>query len=351
MPYQIASKSQKGRKKELHERNGDYCKSLIEKSYVVLALADGVGSCVNDSKASMTACELFIEKCQKALQDDKILTKEMLRSYCMEIDRVLAVDNLLTCFCAVAWNTNEEKAIWVHAGDTRIYKHGKALYGHGKENGLYQLTIDDKGKTINVKINGKYYADHGALVAATPINSALGDKNLYIHTGSVDFHHGESIILCSDGMYSSSSFAIDVESLLDKSNIEDDIAKIETTDDDDASLFVLRRDMVLDEKNDIQDVMQHFEQYCEKMPLKALIDLFSDELEKLIAGNGDVAQFAIVVSFMREKQLYPDKNRIDKILSAAVKWSKKMSAEGNENSILDRACFELRDILTYVFTH
>lgn len=67
--YQIASKSQKGRKKESHERNGDHCLWLVEKQYVVLALVDGVGSCVNDAKASMTACELFVEKCQKALQE------------------------------------------------------------------------------------------------------------------------------------------------------------------------------------------------------------------------------------------------------------------------------------------
>lgn len=342
MSFQIALKSQKGRKKDSHERNGDYCAWLEEQHCMVLALADGVGSCSNDARASKTVCDSFLGKCRTALSNGETLTEMMLCDFCRTIDSVLAVDNDMVCFCAVVWRTDDDKVIWIHVGDTRIYKHSKA-------DGMRQMTADDHAKAVNIKLNGKLYTDHGALVAATPIDNAIGDRNCRFHTGSFVFLHGESIVLCSDGMYGSSGFAYDVESLLEKPDIEEAIAKIDTTDDDDASLLILRRNLKLAKSDKVQDLMERFDDYRKTMPLSALTDRFSDELEEMIDTHTDAHRFADTVSFMKSKQLYPDRKRIDAIFNAALHWMK--TSDGDEKKLVNEACFDLKDILRYVFTH
>lgn len=342
MSFQIVSKSQKGRKKEACERNGDYCAWLEENQCVVLALADGVGSCADDARASKTACTCFVEKCKKTLSEGEILNESKLRDICISIDPILAVDDDMTCFCAVVWHTNEDEVVWIHIGDTRIYKHNKI-------SGFQQITMDDHAKAVNIKVNGKLYTDHGALVAFVPINNAIGDRNCNFQTGVFDFLPGESIILCSDGMYASSGFVSDVGWVLDKPNLEESIARIDTTDDDDASLLILRRDQQLPDNLSLQELMEHYDKYCNATPMNALIDRFSNELKMLLSARSDARRFAEIVSFMKEKHLYPDRKRIDEIFNASVQWTK--NADGEEKQLVNAACFELKDMLKYVFMH
>ena len=344
MNYQIASKTEKGRKKENFEPNGDYCGWINESGCVVLALADGVGSCVDDADASKTTCDLFLEKCQQAVKDSKVLTGERLAQYCREIDPVLAVDHEMACFCAVVWYANTRDVVWLHVGDTRIYRYSKA-------EGLVQVTNDDHGKPINIKIGGKLYTDHGAVVSAIPINNAIGDRNCDFHTGSFEFNPGDSIVLCSDGMYNSSSFSNDVESLLNHPDLTLGINSITTTDDDDYSLLVLRHRLALDEEVSLRELMNLFEEYHTIMPSNTIIDRFSDGLETMLdANNIEVDELADIVSFMKQKQLYPDKKRIDRIFTKALDRLKIMP-EGSQKQQLNQACVELKDILRYVFMH
>ena len=344
MNYQIASKSEKGSKKERHEHNGDCCGWIDELGCVVLALADGVGSCANDARASKTTCDLFLKKCRMAVKDSKVLTEEILAQFCREIDPVLAVDNDMTCFCAVVWYANTHNVVWFHVGDTRIYRYSKA-------DGLLQMTKDDHGKPVNIRIGGKLYTDHGAVVFATPISNAIGDRSCDFHTGSFEFKPGESIILCSDGMYNSSSFSDDVESLLNQADMTAGIKTITTTDDDDNSLLVLRQDLSFDAEVSLNELMVHFDEYRTIIPFNALIDRFSDELEsRLNSTSLDVAEMADIISFMKEKQLYPDKTRIDRIFTLASDKF-KMMPESAEKQRFNEVCWDLKDILRYVFTH
>ena len=256
MKYNIAFKSTKGRKKESHEFNGDFCAKLEEENCIVLALADGVGSCANDARAAQTVCSRFIEKCSQALKNSVQLDAVALNQFCTEIDPVLAIDQYMACFCAVVSYTNTDQVIWSHVGDTRIYKYSKLK-------GFTQITEDDHGKAVNIKVNGKLYTDHGAVVSAIPICNAIGDRNCCFHTGTFDLYPGESVILCSDGMYNSSAFAGDVIDLLDKADMDDAIKRIDTTDDDDASLFVLRRNanVEVDMPSDIKEIDEYLSKF------------------------------------------------------------------------------------------
>lgn len=343
MNYQIASKSEKGRKKESFERNGDCCGWIDESGCVVLALADGVGSCADDARASKITCDLFLEKCRKALKGSKLLTEEKLAQFCREIDPVLAVDNDMACFCAVVWYANTRSVVWLHVGDTRIYRYSKA-------EGLVQMTQDDHGKAVNIKVNGKLYTDHGAVVSATPIDNAIGDRGCDFHTGSFEFNPGDSIILCSDGMYNSSTFGNDMESLLNQADLTDSIKSLTTTDDDDNTLLVMRHNLAFDEDVDLRELMNLFEEYNTIMPFNALIDRFSDGLETLLdASSFEVGEVADIIAFMKEKQLYPDKNRIDGIFTKALNRLKIMS-EREDKQRFNAVCMDLKDMLRWIFT-
>lgn len=344
MNYQIASKSEKGRKKERHERNGDCCDWIDESGCIVLALADGVGSCADDARASKTTCDLFLEKCRTALKDSKVLSEERLAQFCREIDPVLAVDNEMACFCAAVWYANTRKVVCFHVGDTRIYRYSKA-------EGLVQMTQDDHGKPVNIKIGGKLYTDHGAVVAATPIDNAIGDRNCNFHTGEFEFNPGDSLVLCSDGMYNSASFNDDIESLLNQADIQSSIRAFATTDDDDNTLLVMRHNLAFDEEVGLRELMNLFDEYQTIMPFNALIDRFSDGLDTLLeAKSVDVVEVADIVAFMKEKQLYPDKTRIDQLFNKAL-CRLKFMPEGEEKQRFNQTCWDLKDILRFVFTH
>jgi len=343
MTYQIASKSEKGRKKSPNELNGDCCGWIEESGCVVVALADGVGSCKSDSRASKTCCDFFLAKCQAALREGDVLTEEKLIQFCREIDPVLAVAGDETCFCAVVWPTGGDKTVWFHVGDTRIYKYSKA-------EGLVQITEDDHGKAVNIKINGKLYTDHGAVVSATPINSAIGDRGCDFHTGVLDFMPGESLVLCSDGMYLSSTFKADVSALLGEADMTASIVRITTTDDDDNSLLIVRRNMAVGGEVSLRELMDDFEKYKDEMPFNTLIDRFSSELESMIASGNDVNGIAEVVAFMKDNGLRPDRNGIDRIFKSALQLLGKLPA-GDEKQRMNFVCLNLKDILKYVFTH
>ena len=347
MTYQIASKTEKGRKKTPNELNGDCCGWIEESGCVVVALADGVGSCKSDSRASKTACDLFLAKCQTALRDGEMLTEEKLVQYCREIDPVLAVVDDETCFCAVVWRVDGDTAIWFHVGDTRIYKYNKVL-------GCVQITQDDHGKAENVesknKKYGKYVTDHGALIPQVGVCATIGDREFKFHTGTFGFLPGESIVLCSDGMYHSSTFEADVNALLGEADMVTAIQRITTTDDDDNSLLVLRRNMEVGTSISLRELMDDFGKYKAEMPFNALVDRFSAELESMLAETTYVDGIVEVVTFMKNEQLYPDRERIDRIFKSALQLLAQLPA-GNEKQQMNGACFDLKDILRYVFTH
>lgn len=344
MNYQIASKSEKGSKKGRFEHNGDCCGWIDESGCVVLALADGVGNCADDARASKTTCDLFLEKSRMTLQDSKMLTGEKLVQFCREIDPVLADQHDMACFCAVVWYANTRSVVWLHVGDTRIYRYNKA-------EGLVQMTQDDHGNAVPIKVNGKLYTKDGTVVLATPVDKAIGDRGCNFHTGSFEFNPGDSIILCSDGMYNSWTFADDVKSLLNQADLNAGVKSLTTTDDDDNSLLVLRHNLAFEEEVSLRELMNRFDEYKTIMPFYALIDRFSDGLESLLdASSLEVVEVADIVTFMKEKQLYPDKERIERMLNKAAGRLKTLS-EGEEKQRFNAVCVGLTDILRWVRTH
>lgn len=341
MKYEIASQSLKGRKKESFEKNGDCCQWMETNSCVVLALADGVGSCADDARASQTACALFMQQCKEAINQDIRLKKDDIVKFCEAIDPELAKVDDMVCFCAVVWYFDEKEVVFLHVGDTRIYKYNLAQ-------GIEQMTQDDHGKAVNVKIGGKLYTDHGCVVSAVPISKAIGDESLDYHSGSFSFHEGESLVLCSDGMYSSSTFRQDVQTLLQKANLNETVGGLSTTDDDDASILVLRRNVSSEGLLDVDEVMANYEWYLAQYPFNTLIEVFSNSIQALLQSREDTGRLEKTVLFAKDNKLYPDKQQIDRLFNLSIAAYNGMP-EGEEKQRYYGICIHLKDILQKVF--
>ena len=347
MNYQIASKTATGTKKQhdlYEESNGDWYRLLETDNCVVLVVADGLGSCANDSRASHTACDSFIEKCASALSRNEVLDEAAIHRFCVEIDPVLAGRNDMTCFSAVVWYTNTDQVVWFNVGDTRIYRCSRSGI-------MTQMTVDDRAvenKKSNDPRFGKYRTEHGALIPSAGVNTALGDCRLKFHTGLFEFKSGESLILCSDGMYNSGSFDKDMADLLGSVFMDEAIKRIETTDGDDNTLLVLRRNMTVN--NGLDELMTRLEQDPNAIPRHVLIDSFCDGLEKMLEDHADASAIAKVAAFMKLHEIYPDKQRIEKLFNAVFNRL-NATQQGADWQQLNTACLDLKDILRYVFTH
>jgi hypothetical protein len=70
----------------------------------------------------------------------------------------------------------------------------------------------------------------------------------------------------------------------------------------------------------------------------------------LDAGHLDVLDMADIVAFMKGKQLYPDKTRIERLFNKALgRW--RIMPEGEEKQRFNMVCVDLKDMLRWVFTN
>jgi len=342
MTYNIASKTTTGSKKEESQPNGDWLRWFETEKCVVLTVADGVGSCANDARAARTTCNSFIEKCAAFLKQGKRLDETAIKQFCTEIDSVLAGRDDMSCLSAVVWYVDEDQVTWFNVGDTRIYK-------FNKEGVLTQMTVDDRSvqnKKSNDPKYGKYYTDHGALVPNVGVSVAIGDGTLEFHTGTFAFEPGDSLVLCSDGIHQSSSFTKDIVERLNAPALSEAINTLGTTSADDATVLVIRREVMGSEMPGVETMMSDFEVCRSKWPFNAIVERFAAEIMRMIESGDDVEKLAAAVRFAKEHELYPSKTEITKIFETAVAVSK---ARTENADCYSQICGDLKEMLTRVY--
>ena len=96
------------------ERNkgkcGDYyAYKVFNDEWVVMALADGVGSMPCDWLASKTTCEMFIQKIGEKVKDG--FDPECIEQLCAEVDKYVSnppgdCKGMMSTLVAVKWNVN-----------------------------------------------------------------------------------------------------------------------------------------------------------------------------------------------------------------------------------------------------
>jgi len=238
---------------------GDFLlyREINDENIVLLVIADGVGSRHHDSVASNAACHAFIDTFLNNQAGTLIQRFEMaLKKADYEVSNPVepAHQGMMSVLLAAAWNTNENYFLWDCIGDSRLYKH--------TSNGIKQLSEDSK-KAVNMRDkSGKLLIQDGVLVIREGLTNALGYNGADISVKRQDFGEGESLILCTDGMYETDDFNGTIAELLSSDISEKRLEKFfsRNTDyfKDDASILILQRiDQPPDCEKKYQEVIGH----------------------------------------------------------------------------------------------
>ena len=97
----------------------------------------------------------------------------------------------------------------------------------------------------------------------------------------------------------------------------------------------------------LDELMASYENYDSKLFSKAINKKFCDELQKMIESGADVDAMSKVVSFMKEKGLYPSKERMKQLFEAAFAIYESMP-EGASKQRFNDFCWTLKDMLYFV---
>lgn len=178
------------------------------------------------------------------------------------------------------------------------------------------------------------------------VSAAIGDCSLGFHTGTFAFEPGDSLVLCSDGIHQSSSFKNDIVERLNALVLAEAIQTISTNSDDDATVLVIRREVMGSEMPGVETMMSDFEVCRSKWPFNAIVERFAAEIMRMIESGVDVEKLAAAVRFAKEHELYPSKTEITKIFETAVAVSK---ARTENADCYSQICGDLKEMLTRVY--
>lgn len=172
--YEIYSNSLKAKEKS---KCGDHTSyKLIKERYLILTIADGVGSRKCDWLASKTACEYFIN--QAELHEKENLDNEDLISFCEKTDHTIKnttddCKGMLAVFAGIVWDVTGNDVLRFNIGDIRTY-----LINLGE---IKQISKDESKAVIMKNKSGKIITSGGSAVIATGVTNALGTGVAEIH--------------------------------------------------------------------------------------------------------------------------------------------------------------------------
>ena len=261
-------------------RCGDYLHytQLPSEQLVVLAFADGVGSLHHDCDASQTACESFIEFfTNSTISDLSARIEHALKETDKAVsDPVEAEKKGMMCtFIGVIWDMKQNQILYDSIGDSRLYKHSL--------NGFVQLSTDDKKAVLMRDKSGKLLSQSGALLVREGLTNAFGYNGANVNITKLCFDHGDSLVLCSDGMYDVPDFEKEIAEALLCSNLAKQVEKLIERNievfDADASMLILQSTIIN------EDVIPKLRKAInEKIPCREL-DLHEHIVTKWIMGE------------------------------------------------------------------
>lgn len=207
---------------------------------IVLLLSDGVGSYHYDYVASQTACESFLKSFSENNEDD---ITERFRKAVLFADSAVSnpIDDahkgMMCTFVAVVWETSKNYFYYDSIGDSRLYKYN--------EHGLIQISEDNTKPVLRKNEKGDYYSTSGSIRSFLGLTNALGRNNVVTSVKQQTFLPGESIILCTDGLYKTGMFEEEtvrmMSNIVDDSSLEKYRNERSVYFEDDASAIILQR--------------------------------------------------------------------------------------------------------------
>ena len=168
-----------------------------EKYGAVAILADGMGGMENGKRASETASQVFLEAYKSSVDEFCDIKSQLLYAVNEANEAVKKIDGAGTTLCAVV--IKDWLLHWVSVGDSRIY-----LYRNGT---LRQLNYEHNyEKVLSDMVQSGQISLQQALndPQRNALTSYIGMESLEeadISTHNFPLFKGDSIMLCSDGLY------------------------------------------------------------------------------------------------------------------------------------------------------
>lgn len=230
-------------------KNGDAVKveELINESIYMFLVADGVGGCVGDYKASKTVVDEFCKNFRENENKNNIKNRI---SNAIEITNQTILNEIgfykgmkSTLVLAIL-NTKSKKVYFVGIGDSRIY--------NVTSNNVTQLTKDQTKTIIRRKQDGTPITVNGSIVNATGVTNVFGIKKLTYKINEFEIKKTQAFLLASDGFYSGLSNGYkDFMELLKASDLKREFEllakKVFNQQNDDASAVFFR--VIFEEDN------------------------------------------------------------------------------------------------------
>ncbi|HOY32231.1 MAG TPA: protein phosphatase 2C domain-containing protein [Bacteroidales bacterium] len=295
---------------------GDFLlyREISDEGIVVLVMADGVGSRHHDFIASNNACNAFVDSFLNNQSGNMIQRFETaLKKADHEVSSPLepAYHGMMSVFLAVVWNTNENYFLWDCIGDSRLYKYSAE--------GLIQISLDGK-KAVNMRDkSGKLLIQDGVLVIREGLTNALGYNGARISVKRQDFHEGESLVLCTDGMYEIDDFDGAITGFLSSGISEKRLEKFFSANrdyfKDDASMLILQRtDQPQNYEQKYQEVIRNGSDYRQFRILPHLItNYIQPEMLRLVKEKNETG-LKIFAAYIAEHNLLLTEDFINKAI-------------------------------------
>lgn len=194
-------------------KNGDAVSSfdLQDLGLSIFLLADGVGGCVGDYKASDTAVEQFevrfretcAERSRRGVtkngrRDDTKTISEIIAKCIEHTNEVILSETgyyqgMKTTFIVAVVDQTNEQLHYTSIGDSRLYRID--------EKTVEQLSKDEVKAVIRRKQDGTPITQGGAIVNGIGVTNVLGAKPLQYKVETLSIAKSNSFLLASDGFY------------------------------------------------------------------------------------------------------------------------------------------------------
>lgn len=223
-------------------KNGDAIKivELLDEDIYLFLVADGVGGCVGDYKASETVVEEFCKNFKENRNTKVIkvrITNAIETTNKTILNEIGFYSGMKSTLVAAILDIKSNKLFYVGIGDSRIYNIVDSY--------VSQLTKDQVKTIVRKKQDGTPITVNGAVVNATGVTNVFGIKNLEYEINEISINKTQAFLLASDGFYSklSGDFGT-IKSLLKTPDLEKPFEliakKVFNQQDDDSSAIFLR---------------------------------------------------------------------------------------------------------------
>lgn len=268
-------------------KNGDAVTvfEIPEENLMVFLVADGVGSCPGDYKASDTSIEQFElrfrETCAERSRsgaNKESITDRIKHTINKVNQHILSVEGyysgMKTTLVAVVIDKSHKQLYYTSIGDSRLYRFDEST--------VKQLSKDEVKAVIRRKQEGTPITQGGAIVNAVGVTNVLGVPEVACEIKTMPIEKSSSFLLATDGFYSKIT-DIDVylpkmhKTLYFKNQFHQLAQDVARQQDDDASAIVFR--CMLEDDNELWKAQQElFDQLLHFIEIK-------DEKEALGVTN------------------------------------------------------------------